>query len=107
MDPPEYWADLCLEDSTYIPTDFNADEGGSPVFLDDDWLTPDEREFKARALTRQDIVRTTFEPPPTAVTRPTPPTSTTIASTIAPTTSGSVPPTLAPRYGFYGFYYFN
>ena len=67
------------------------------MFLDDDWLTPDEREFKARALTLQDIVRTTFEPPPTAVTRPTPPTSTTIASTIAPTTSGSVPsPTQAP-----------
>jgi hypothetical protein len=62
IDPPEHWADLCLEDSTYIPTEGNSDDGGAPVFLDDDWLTPDEREFKARALTRQDTIRATFEP---------------------------------------------
>ena len=32
IDPPEHWADLCLEDLTYIPTDFNANDGGSLFF---------------------------------------------------------------------------
>ena len=91
IDPPEHWADLCLEDSTFIPTDGNPDDGGAPVFLDDDWLTPDEREFKARALTRQDTIRATFEP---AVTQTGPvqvPKAKQSASTSASTTeSGSL-----------------
>jgi hypothetical protein len=59
-DPPEHWADLCLENSTYIPTDVD-DEGSSALFLNDDWLTPDERAFKTRALTRQETIRTTYD----------------------------------------------
>jgi hypothetical protein len=77
-DPPEHWADLCLEDSTYIPTEFTTNQGGTPVFLDDDWLTPDERAFKARALVRHDTVRGTFDPSPplpAASVRPFPRTS--------------------------------
>jgi hypothetical protein len=91
IDPPEHWADLCLEeDSTYIPTDFSTDEGGALIFLDDDWLTPDEREFKARALTRQATVRTTFDPTP-----PTP----TVPRVVPPTTAPITLPTigLTPR----------
>jgi hypothetical protein len=65
MDPPEHWAELCLENTTYIPTD-TTDVGanGDPtaVFLDDDWLTPEEIDNKVRSGHRQDTIRDTFEP---------------------------------------------
>jgi hypothetical protein len=61
IDPPEHWAELCLENSTFIPTDPGEDGAPTAVFLDDDWLTPDEREFKTRALTRNEAIQTTYE----------------------------------------------
>ena len=61
MDPPEHWADLCLEQSTYIPTDDGENGTHTSVFLDDDWLTPDELEIKGRSTTGQDTIRATFE----------------------------------------------
>ena len=54
---------MCLENSTFIPTDLGEDGTPTVVFRDDDWLTPNEREFKTRALTRQDTIRTIYEPP--------------------------------------------
>jgi hypothetical protein len=62
IDPPEHWAELCLENTTFIPTEVD-ETTPTNLFLDDDWLTPDEREFKIRAMTRQDAIRTTFEAP--------------------------------------------
>ena len=47
----------------YVYPDLGEDGTPTAVFLDDDWLTPDEREFKTRALTRQDAIRTTYDPP--------------------------------------------
>jgi hypothetical protein len=61
-DPPEHWADLCLEQSTYIPTDDG--EHGAPTsafLLDDNWLTPEELEVKGRSTTRQNAIRATFD----------------------------------------------
>jgi hypothetical protein len=59
-DPPEYWDDLCLENTTYIPNDSNTD---TPMHLQDDWLTSDEHAQKQRELHRQQRIRTTFSPP--------------------------------------------
>jgi hypothetical protein len=60
IDPPNHWAELCLEHTTYIPTEPMPDE--STHFLDDDWLTLDEREIKSRTIARSDAIRTTFVP---------------------------------------------
>ena len=65
MDPPEHWADLCLENATYIPTDpTDVGVNGDPtaVFLDDDWLTPEEIDHKVRSGHRQNTIRDTFAP---------------------------------------------
>ena len=58
-DPPEYWDDLCLENTTYIPNDSNTE---TPMHLQDDWLTSDEQAQKQRELHRQQRIRTTFPP---------------------------------------------
>ena len=57
--PPTHWEDLCLENTTYVPTDGTAD---MPVHLNDDWLTESERELKYRDLQRQDRVRQILHP---------------------------------------------
>mgnify|MGYP000019318788 CR=1 FL=1 len=49
-DPPEYWDDLCLENTTYIPNDSNTE---TPMHLQDNWLTSDEQAQKQRELHRQ------------------------------------------------------
>jgi hypothetical protein len=64
-EPPEHWAELCLENTTYIPTELettaDTDRTGT-LFLDDDWLTPDEREWATRVMTRKDAVRASMAP---------------------------------------------
>jgi hypothetical protein len=39
-DPPEFWSDLCLENTVYIPVE-NAGSESSTSHLIDDWLTPE------------------------------------------------------------------
>ena len=54
-----------MENTTYIPTDpTDVGANGDPtaVFLDDDWLTPEEIDHKVRSGHRQDTIRDTFEP---------------------------------------------
>jgi hypothetical protein len=53
IDPPEHWAEVSLENSTFILTDPGEDGAPTAVF-------PDEREFKTRALTRNEAIRTTY-----------------------------------------------
>ena len=53
-DPPFNWADLCLENTLYVPAETSPD---SPMYLHDDWLTEPEREVKHRELQRQNRVR--------------------------------------------------
>ncbi len=61
IDPPDHWADLCLENTTYIPLETPVD--GRSLFLDDDWLTLDEREIKSRSLNRSgDAIRDAIVP---------------------------------------------
>ena len=69
LDPPEHWADLCLKQTTYIQTDDTENGAPTSVFLDDDWLTPEELEVKQRSTT-QDTICATFadEPPDTGTT---------------------------------------
>ena len=58
-EPPEYWDDLCLENTTYIPNNSNTN---TLMHLQDDWLTSDEQAQKQRELHRQQRIRTTFNP---------------------------------------------
>jgi hypothetical protein len=60
IDPPDHWADLCLENTTYIPIEPTVD--GTTHFLDDDWLTLDEREMKSRSINRSDAIRDAISP---------------------------------------------
>ena len=62
-DPPEHWSDLCLDNSTYIPTDSLEQDvhNNQTFFLDDEWLTPDELMRKQRELTRMSSIQRTFD----------------------------------------------
>lgn len=60
-DPPDHWSELCLENSIFISTDLDQDAPNHSLFLDDDWLTPDERLVKQRSTVRTDTIRQTFE----------------------------------------------
>ena len=50
IDPPGNWAELCLENTTYIPVETSteststASDGSPSPFLDLEWLSPDEQE---------------------------------------------------------------
>jgi hypothetical protein len=81
QDPPEHWAELCLENTTYIPLDSGPDtalDSRGGVQLDADRQVPDlsgqDEDFITRALQRQDAIRDTYatEPLPTGTVLPLP-----------------------------------
>jgi hypothetical protein len=64
IDPPDNWAELCMENTTFVPTDTDTDDIGAETTtkasLGFEWMTPDERDWAARAMIRQDAVRNTL-----------------------------------------------
>ena len=64
IDPPDNWAELCMENTTFVPTDTDTDDIGAETTtkasLGFEWMTPDERDWAARAMIRQDAVRDTL-----------------------------------------------
>jgi hypothetical protein len=67
IDPPANWADLCLENTTYIPVESSSestspDVSSSVPFLDLEWLSPDDQQLATRATTRHDTIRQTMVP---------------------------------------------
>ena len=56
---PAFWEDLLLDSRLQIPLDEGRSEN---VFLDDDWLTSDERDTKRRHISRVDAVRMSYRP---------------------------------------------
>lgn len=94
-DPPNFWAELCLEGTHCIPLEKDAS-----IHLLDDWLTPDELiESKHWGLNRQERVCRTYQAPkpkmgsqqPTAMT---PSTAIAIDNDSLPVETPSVPPIL-------------
>jgi len=113
-EPPSHWEDLCLEQSVYIPQDATATS-----YLNDDWLTPEEREIKRRESHRENRVRDTFtpstdtEPPsptvsvpsvmhePHVLPAPLPPIEENVPPVLSPSEGASIP-TLLPSEGVLG-----
>ena len=94
MDPPHHWAELCLENATYIPTDptdVGANGDSTTMFLDDDWLTPEELDAKIRSGHLQTTIRDTFEPE----AAPTLPPASAPTATISLPTSDDAPDLIA------------
>ena len=60
-EPPGHWEELCLENSTFVHTEHNSSE--TTVYLEDDWLTPDERVAKERQVQHQNSIRRTYDTP--------------------------------------------
>ena len=54
-DPPDHWADLCLDNAISITKD-----DATNLSLHDDWLTEDKCLLNARILTRNNAVRSTM-----------------------------------------------
>jgi hypothetical protein len=55
IEPPDHWADLCLENSTHIMVD-------SPIeHLGDEWLNEEELELKRRRQNRDELIREATE----------------------------------------------
>jgi hypothetical protein len=54
-EPPEHWAELCLQKSTHLMLD------STPEHLNDDWLTEEELEIKHRRQNRDEIIREATE----------------------------------------------
>ena len=79
-DPPDNWAELCLENATYIPNETvkstNETSQVMPNTLDLEWLTPNEQEWAHRAMARKEVIRDTMIP----------------STTTAPTSTPKVPP---------------
>ncbi|KAI2509164.1 hypothetical protein MHU86_5283 [Fragilaria crotonensis] len=89
-DPPDNWADLCLDNTTYIPTDVIEPTVSSeqvPSSLAFEWLSPAEQEWATRAMTRQDAIRGTM----VTSTDGLPATATVPPSTLAPAPSPRAP----------------
>ena len=86
-EPPDNWDDLCLENTTLIPTDTLENVSDAPIgTFDFDWTNSTERDLHERATTRQDAIRSTIQPP----------VSSTIAAPVSSSVmdaSSSVPPT--------------
>ena len=62
-EPPPFWDDLCLENTTYVPVETPPDQ---PLHLDDDWLTETKRATKKiRAIARREEIRSRLAPTPT------------------------------------------
>jgi hypothetical protein len=83
MDPPEHdWAELCLDNTTFIPLDTATETALAPrvgatmaedgVELAADWQTSDlttrDDDFITRALQRQDAIRDTYATEPASTT---------------------------------------
>ena len=73
-EPPPFWDDLCLENTTYIPVETPADQ---PAHLSDDWLNEEERIVKLRNIARREEIRGRLDPVakskvPTVLPLPTP-----------------------------------
>ena len=58
-EPPEHWEALCLENSTYIPTDISEN---SVLYLEDNWLTPPELAQKQHNTNCTNRIHKTFVP---------------------------------------------
>jgi hypothetical protein len=90
-DPPDHWAELCLDNTTHIPnesseiTDTDSHVGPNQAF-DLEWISPEDHDWAQRALTRQEVIREALQPSttstPTAAIPPT--TSTAPVSTTLP-----------------------
>jgi hypothetical protein len=97
IDPPDNWAELCLENTTYIPVEPGndalgpLDAVGPERSLDLEWLTPDERVWADRALTRHEAIRETMEPS-LAATKPA------TSTPIMPTEKSSMLPSGRPPF---------
>ena len=90
-DPPSFWDDLCLENTTYIPTVLKDDR---QQHLDDDWVTEVERLTKLRDLARREEISNQLTSSNIAsgqITVPTP-----VDASIATNSSSSVPPVSVP-----------
>jgi hypothetical protein len=91
MDPPDHWAELCLENTTYIPHD-SLDDTDAPNALspnqafDFEWMSPEDREWAHRALTRQDVIRDAFQPSQPSSSSTAPPSTSTETSSSDSTT---------------------
>ena len=84
-DPPEHWAELCLENTTYIPNDTPETTADVPLgsgSLDLDWLSPDDQEWAQRALTRQDAIRDTMQPVSVPIVEPLVPLQPTVTKSV-------------------------
>jgi hypothetical protein len=82
MDPPEHWAELCLDNTTFNPLDTATETALAPrvggtmtedgVELAADWQTSDlttrDDDFITRALQRQDAIRDTYSIEPASTT---------------------------------------
>jgi hypothetical protein len=106
-DPPDNWTELCLDNTTYIPS-----EAAPPTMsvngptalpgaasLDFEWLTPTttKQEWATRAMTRQDAICETMVQPTTISTAPTTtPSTTTPSPASASKVLGVSTPVLAP-----------
>jgi hypothetical protein len=67
IDPPDNWADLCLENSSYVPVEslsHDPSDGIALPLLDFEWLSPADHDLSARAITRNDAIRETMVPTP-------------------------------------------
>ena len=111
---PDNWDQLCLENTTLIPTDDGEGDSDAPHgILNFDWMTPEDRDFSERATTRQNTIREILQPDATDTTatlpRPAPtvgpmPSSTSILlqppsafPTTGPDDPYALPPLLPPR----------
>ncbi len=62
-EPPDNWDQLCLENTTLIPTDAaEGDPDAAHGVFNFDWMTPEDRDFAERATTRQDAIREILQP---------------------------------------------
>jgi hypothetical protein len=94
-DPPDNWNQLCLENTTLIPTDDAEGEPNNGV-LNFDWMTPEDRAFAERAMTRQDAIREILQPAATDATVTLPRAAPIEVSTPSPTSMFLQPPSAFP-----------
>jgi hypothetical protein len=67
-EPPNNWDQWCLENTTFIPVEADANVFGAPLHFD--WMTPEDRDLAVRATTRQAVIRNALQPAAPATLRP-------------------------------------
>ena len=96
-EPPDNWDQLCLENTTLIPTDDAEGDPDAPHgVLNFDWMTPEDRDFAERATTRQDAIREILQPDATDTTTTLPRAAPTVVPTLSSTSTLLQPPSAFP-----------